>query len=94
SREEYADMMRIERELMQGIASALAANDAPDSAAAHAIVALHKRWLCFHWATYTPAAHRGLAALYLLDERFTAYYEKAAPGGAQFLHDAICAVLG
>ncbi len=33
--------------------------------------------------------HVGLAEMYLADPRFTATYEKVAPGLAQYLHDAI-----
>ena len=33
--------------------------------------------------------HVGLAEMYLADPRFTATYEKIAPGLAQYLHDAI-----
>jgi MerR family transcriptional regulator, thiopeptide resistance regulator len=33
--------------------------------------------------------HRGLADMYLADERFTQRYEQIAPGLAQYLHDAI-----
>lgn len=35
------------------------------------------------------AVHVGLAEMYLADPRFTATYEKIAPGLAQYLHDAI-----
>jgi hypothetical protein len=35
--------------------------------------------------------HRGLAAMYLADERFTKTYEDVAPGLAQYVHDAIVA---
>ena len=35
--------------------------------------------------------HVGLAEMYLADARFTAAYEKIAPGLAQYLHDAIMA---
>ena len=52
---------------------------------------LHKQWLCHYWPSYTKQAHKGLAALYLSDQRFTAYYDAIAPGAAQFLHDAILA---
>ncbi len=31
----------------------------------------------------------GLAELYVMDSRFTAYYNRETPGAAQFLHDAI-----
>ena len=33
--------------------------------------------------------HTGLAEMYVADPRFTATYEKIAPGLAQYLHDAI-----
>jgi DNA-binding transcriptional MerR regulator len=37
----------------------------------------------------TPEIHRGLAQMYVDDERFTAYYEQRAPGLARYVHDAI-----
>jgi hypothetical protein len=33
--------------------------------------------------------HRGLADMYLADERFTANYDNVEPGLAQYVHDAI-----
>lgn len=52
---------------------------------------LHRGWLEHYWpdGLYTPEAHRGLAETYVADERFAAYYDAFAPGGAQLLHDAI-----
>lgn len=52
---------------------------------------LHRSWLEHYWpdGLYTPEAHRGLAETYVADERFAAYYDAFAPGGAQLLHDAI-----
>jgi hypothetical protein len=35
--------------------------------------------------------HRGLACMYLADERFRENYDKIAPGLAQYVHDAITA---
>ena len=35
--------------------------------------------------------YRGLAAMYVEDKRFTAYFEKYAKGLAQFMHDAMIA---
>ncbi len=35
--------------------------------------------------------HRGLAQIYLTDERFTRYYDDVAPGLAQFVHDIVVA---
>ncbi|MBQ9942541.1 MAG: TipAS antibiotic-recognition domain-containing protein, partial [Christensenellaceae bacterium] len=38
--------------------------------------------------------HMGLAAMYVADGRFSAYYEQAAPGGAAFLQKAIACYYG
>ncbi|WP_291289482.1 TipAS antibiotic-recognition domain-containing protein [Enorma sp.] len=63
----------------------------PAGPEARKLVAMHARWLHMYWpdGTYTPEAHKGLADGYVADERFQAYYEKVAPGAAQFLRDAI-----
>ena len=50
---------------------------------------LHRVWLSFGSGPYDPARHRGLAELYVQDERFTAYYDKSVPGCARFLRDAV-----
>ena len=61
------------------------------NAANEKYVAMHGHWLRMYWpdGLYTPEAHKGLADGYVSDERFRAYYEKVAPGAAQFLRDAI-----
>lgn len=53
--------------------------------------ALHKEWLCMFWKErmYSKEAHRMLADGYVADARFTAYYDKIAPGCTKFLRDAI-----
>ena len=53
------------------------------------ITALHRRWLTITGNRYAPARHRGIAELYVMDERFTAYYDKRLPGCARFLRDAV-----
>lgn len=35
---------------------------------------LHRQWLCFTWNNYSAEAHRGLAQMYLHDDRFARYY--------------------
>jgi MerR family transcriptional regulator, thiopeptide resistance regulator len=35
--------------------------------------------------------HRGLAEMYLADERFTRAYDEIAPGMARYTHDAMLA---
>jgi MerR family transcriptional regulator, thiopeptide resistance regulator len=57
--------------------------DAMDAAEAHR---QHiSRW--FYECGYDM--HRGLADMYLADPRFTANYDRLAPGFAQYVHDAI-----
>ena len=50
---------------------------------------LHKQWLCIFYPDYSKEYHIGLAEMYVADERFKAYYDKIAPGCAEFLRDAI-----
>ncbi|MCL2529728.1 MAG: TipAS antibiotic-recognition domain-containing protein [Coriobacteriia bacterium] len=50
---------------------------------------LHKQWLCIYYPHYTKEYHKGLAELYLSDERFKENYDKLAPGCAEFLYKAI-----
>lgn len=50
----------------------------------------HAQWLAFV-GDYTPEMRAGLARLYTADERFSAYYDKVAPGTAAFLTAAILA---
>lgn len=49
------------------------------------ITALHREWLTATMKNYSPAQHLGIVQLYVLDERFTAYYDKNCPGCAAFL---------
>jgi len=50
---------------------------------------LHRQWLCVVYPAYSKEYHKGLGEMYIADERFKAYFEKIAPGCAEFLHDAI-----
>lgn len=50
---------------------------------------MHRRWLATTTPGLTPAMHRGIAELYVADQRFTAYYDRAVPGCARFLRDAV-----
>lgn len=91
---EYSDMQQTEAGLLAQLSEAVQTKADPAGEAGRAVAALHKKWLCFTWPTYTAAAHRGVAEMYLADERFTGYYDdRAGAGAAQFLHDAIVACI-
>ncbi|MER5861949.1 MerR family transcriptional regulator [Kitasatospora sp. NPDC002040] len=89
-----ADWERIKAEgaaLDARYAAALAAGVAPGSAEGMALAEAHRQQITGNYYDCGYAMHRGLAAMYLADERFTAGYERIAPGLAQWLHDAIIA---
>jgi DNA-binding transcriptional MerR regulator len=70
------------------LVAAFRSGAAPDSAVAMDLAEKHRGMIGqFYDCSY--AMHRGLAEMYLADERFTANYERLAPGLAQWVHDAI-----
>ena len=88
SEEDYQEFMRLEQEILSSLVEAMKTGD-PTSEAAQKTVDLHRQWLSFTWPTYSKEAHRGLAEMYVADERFAAYYDKVQLGASQFLRDAI-----
>ncbi|WP_027108343.1 MerR family transcriptional regulator [Lacticigenium naphthae] len=81
------------RELEQTIIETLKAyqeKDAITAADEEILARLHHQWLTFTWSSYSKEMHRGLAEMYLADDRFTAFYDdKAGEGAARMLHGAI-----
>ncbi|MBE6865714.1 MAG: MerR family transcriptional regulator [Ruminococcaceae bacterium] len=61
----------------------------PASETAQKACALHKEWLGYYWNFYNKEAHLNLCLMYTQDERFKEYYEKIAPGCADFLYEAM-----
>lgn len=72
------------------LAKGFGAGYAPDSPEAMDLAEDHRQWVSLMWDC-TPEMHRGLAEMYLADERFRKTYEDLAPGLTQWLHDAIVA---
>lgn len=89
--EQYQEWTGLGRELQERLEAAVRAGVDPAGAEGKAITDLHRRWLTLSGAKYEPARHRGIAELYVCDERFAAYYDKAVPGCARFLRDAVLA---
>ena len=75
----------VERRLVQAYSSGVPATDE----IALQLAEEHRQQICRWFYDCPPAMHRGLADMYLADERFTAHYERLAPGLAQYVHDAI-----
>ena len=89
SEEECSDWESTGDAIRARLEAAVTGGKDPAGPEGRAIAELHKKWLCFSWEKYTPQAHRGVAEMYLLDERFTQYYDSAVTGCAKFLRDAI-----
>lgn len=83
----YDEMQRLSQRI---IAQLKVANKyGLESDEAKQLVHLHKQWICYTWPTYDATAHKGLAEMYIADERFRHYYDQHGEGLAQFLYEAI-----
>jgi hypothetical protein len=77
--------------LRTGYADALASGLAADSAEVAALVERHRIWISQAWGGAAPTIDqfRGLADVYVADERFSRHY--GGNDGANFVRDAIYA---
>ena len=87
--EQYREWTGLGQEIQARLEAAVRAGLSPEGEEGKAITALHRRWLTITGNRYEPDKHRGIAELYVDDPRFTAYYDKAVPGCARFLRDAV-----
>jgi erythromycin esterase-like protein len=85
---QYAEMQELSQQINDKLKTAFEQGD-PSGALAQQVCAMHKEWLGYTWGSYSKEAHRGLAQLYVEDERFKAYYDSIAEGCAEFLRDAL-----
>ena len=86
---QYREWTDLGREIQERLEAAVRAGLSPESEEGKEITALHRRWLTITGNQYDPAKHRGIAELYVMDQRFTANYDKQVPGCARFLRDAV-----
>jgi DNA-binding transcriptional MerR regulator len=88
------DWLRIKAEgeqVQQRLIAAMQAGLAASSTEAMHAAEEHRQQISRWFYDCGYDIHRGLAEMYIADPRFTANYENAAPGLAQYLHDAILA---
>lgn len=88
SKEQYTELEKLTSDLNGTLKAAFEQGD-PAGELAQKACELHKKWLCFYWDAYSKEAHIGVTQMYVDDSRFTAYYDKIAPGCAVFLRDAV-----
>ena len=88
-KDQWKEAMAQGESITAELAERLRAGDAPDDVAAMDLAEQHRlhigRWFyeCSH------EMHAGLGNMYVADPRFTEYYEKYAPGLAEFVNAAI-----
>jgi MerR family transcriptional regulator, thiopeptide resistance regulator len=88
------DWLRIKAEaedILSRFAGAQAAGLPADGPEAMDAARDHRAHITRWFYECTPEVHRGLAKMYMADERFTRHYEDRAAGLAQYVHDAIMA---
>jgi MerR family transcriptional regulator, thiopeptide resistance regulator len=87
-----ADWERIKAQgqaAIEQVVAAMSAGKPADSPEAMDGAEAHRRQIDDAFYACSYELHVGLAEMYLADPRFTATYEKIAPGLARYLHDAI-----
>ena len=89
TQEQYREWKDLGQEIQERLEAAVEGNMSPESEEGKELCVLHRRWLTITGNRYDPARHREIAELYVMDERFTAYYDKQVPGCARFLRDAV-----
>jgi MerR family transcriptional regulator, thiopeptide resistance regulator len=83
-RDETEDIERAFAELMR-------AGEPASGEAARALAERHRAQISRWFYEGSPQMHRGLAEMYIADDRFAQHYERRAPGLAAYVHDAILA---
>ena len=89
SDEQWERYVFLEVDILKRLEKGVKNNTLADSKDAEEIVKLHKEWLCFTLPNYAPQVHRGIAAMYVADERFTKYYDRNVEGCAKLLNEAV-----
>ena len=87
--EQWERYQHLDEEILRRLESAVGAGIAIDSEEAKELVALHKEWLSMSIKQYNVQMHKGIAMMYVADQRFTKYYDRNVTGCAQFLCDAV-----
>lgn len=89
SREDFDKMQSIEDELFSKLDQLSETKDI-ESPLAREIYELHKEWIKYSWTKYAAEAHKGLAQMYVDDERFAKYYnDRAGKEVVSLLRDSI-----
>lgn len=87
--EQYSHMQELGEKINLLLEEAVKNHEYVEDEIGEQVALLHREWLGYTWPTYSTQAHRGLVQMYVLDERFKAYYDKNVEGCAEFLKQAV-----
>lgn len=89
--EQFAAMQQAEKTLFDGLNQLLESEPIDlDSQTAKEVFDAHKKWLTITAPFYNADYHRGLADMYINDERFAKYYnDRTTKDSVQLIHDII-----
>lgn len=88
------DWLEIQAEadaINRGFAAAMTAGTSAADPRAMDLAERHRQHITRWFYDCTYEMHRGLAEMYVADERFTQTYDAIAPGLARYMHDAVLA---
>jgi DNA-binding transcriptional MerR regulator len=88
---EWAEIRAEADAVLAGFAAAQRNGEPADSPVTRAVAERHRQHITRWFYPVSPTMHRNLAEMYIADPRFTANYERVAPGLAGYVRAAILA---
>lgn len=89
SEEDYKMFKELEENILTLVEKCVKENLDLDSKEAIELANLHQKWIKMTWNKYSVEAHKSLAMMYTMDERFKEYYDRNIKGCADYLSMAI-----
>jgi DNA-binding transcriptional MerR regulator len=88
---EWAEIRAESDQIVSDFAQLMATGEPATGEPAREVAERHRRQISKRFYPCSPAIHRGLAEMYVADQRFADNYERVAEGLARYVHDAILA---
>lgn len=89
SEEDYQMFKELEENILTLVEKCVKENLDLDSKEAKELANMHQKWIKMTWNKYSVEAHKSLAMMYTMDERFKEYYDRNIEGCADYLSMAI-----
>lgn len=89
SGEDYKMFKELEENILTLVEKCVKENLDLDSKEAKELANMHQKWIKMTWNKYSVEAHKSLAMMYIMDERFKEYYDRNIEGCADYLSMAI-----